>query len=273
MSRRECSPNDRKVSDSAVAEPTRTSTVRRQMTRPSPPPHRLYCIPMGGMDGRSPGHAGGGMARSDGGNDARSKATRRRPRRVGRLRHCLPPCAPALMRRFYPVRATTRSTPLSGTPSGRSSAILIATIPASSPSRPTCAWQRSGTSATFRDTSGGTRVARWTGAHSIGMSMISTGSGTIREAISTIRYESVEEAESMREHAALLGRKMAILKHELTAEEIEALPLVLEKERKTAMYAHILGLDGLPRTEQKTRVKQFKDRIQKRLDRLTPDYD
>ena len=39
----------------------------------------------------------------------------------------------------------------------------------------------------------------------------------------------------MRERA-VLSRKMAILKHELTAED------VLEKERKTAMYAHILGL-------------------------------
>lgn len=46
------------------------------------------------------------------------------------------------------------------------------------------------------------------------------------------------------------------------------LDLMLQGEQKTAAYAVALGVEGLPASEQRTLVKQHRDKIEKRLKRL-----
>ncbi len=52
----------------------------------------------------------------------------------------------------------------------------------------------------------------------------------------------------------------------------QILELMLAGERKTEVYAGLLGLESLPLEEQRRLVKQTKDRLQKRLERLKKDF-
>ena len=53
----------------------------------------------------------------------------------------------------------------------------------------------------------------------------------------------------------------------LTREESQVLELMLEGERRTEVYAAVLGLTNRPILEQRREVKRVKDRLKKRLER------
>jgi hypothetical protein len=59
----------------------------------------------------------------------------------------------------------------------------------------------------------------------------------------------------------------------LSAEELEALQLILDGERKTVSYAAALRIDHLPQNEQQAAVKRFKDMISNRIKRRRSDND
>ncbi|MCA1718272.1 MAG: hypothetical protein LC781_16110 [Actinobacteria bacterium] len=54
----------------------------------------------------------------------------------------------------------------------------------------------------------------------------------------------------------------------LTPEEVQMLGLMRIKERRTTVYAAALGISHLPFKEQQKRVKQTKDRLNKRTERM-----
>lgn len=54
----------------------------------------------------------------------------------------------------------------------------------------------------------------------------------------------------------------------LTPEEVQVLGLMRIKERRTTVYATALGISHLPFKEQQKRVKQTKDRLNKRTERM-----
>lgn len=62
----------------------------------------------------------------------------------------------------------------------------------------------------------------------------------------------------------------ALLDETFNAIERRVVQLMMEGERRTAVYAGILGLTELSDTERARTVKQVKDRLQKRLQRLAP---
>src|SRR5262249_28260279 len=53
--------------------------------------------------------------------------------------------------------------------------------------------------------------------------------------------------------------------------ESRALDLILQGERKTAVFAEALGITHLPTSVQRTEVKRVKDKLKKRLERKTGD--
>ncbi len=57
----------------------------------------------------------------------------------------------------------------------------------------------------------------------------------------------------------------------LTEAELRALDLVLQGERKTAVFAEVLGIAHLPTKVQRTEVKRVKDKLKKRIERKTRD--
>jgi len=57
------------------------------------------------------------------------------------------------------------------------------------------------------------------------------------------------------------------LQETLTREESQVLELMLEGERRTEVYAAVLGLTNRPILEQRLEVKRVKDRLKKRLER------
>jgi RNA polymerase sigma-70 factor (ECF subfamily) len=68
-----------------------------------------------------------------------------------------------------------------------------------------------------------------------------------------------------------LSAELATLLHEtFDGPERQVVQLMLEGERRTAVYAQLLGLDRRPEIEQAREVKRVKDRLQKRLQRLAP---
>jgi len=59
----------------------------------------------------------------------------------------------------------------------------------------------------------------------------------------------------------------AAVREGLTEVETRVLELLLQKERRTAEYARVCGLDHLPAEEQAREVKRLKDRLKQRLKR------
>jgi len=57
------------------------------------------------------------------------------------------------------------------------------------------------------------------------------------------------------------------MKANMSAAEQSVLELMLEGERKTAVFARVLGLENRPAKEQEREVKRGKDRVKKRLER------
>jgi hypothetical protein len=55
----------------------------------------------------------------------------------------------------------------------------------------------------------------------------------------------------------------------LSEGESQALDLLLQRERRTAAYALVLGLDHLPKKAQRAEVKRVKDKLKKRIQRGT----
>ncbi len=62
---------------------------------------------------------------------------------------------------------------------------------------------------------------------------------------------------------------MAPVREGLSEAESRALELVLQGERKTAVFAEALGLTHLPVDFQRTEVKRVKDKLKKRIERET----
>lgn len=77
-------------------------------------------------------------------------------------------------------------------------------------------------------------------------------------------HAAMDAARIMQKH----GRQLAT-----SAEEEKILDLYLAGERDTATYAVALGAEHLGLEEQKALVKQYKDRIEKRLTRLGRELD
>jgi hypothetical protein len=77
----------------------------------------------------------------------------------------------------------------------------------------------------------------------------------------------VELGETVHELAQQLGDRVAIVRHGLKPEEIEAIPLVFDGERRTEVYSRLLGWEHLAKNIQRNRVKRFKDKVHKRLHR------
>jgi hypothetical protein len=57
------------------------------------------------------------------------------------------------------------------------------------------------------------------------------------------------------------------VRHDLNAGEERVLALMLDGERKTLAFAQALGIDQLPKKEQKAKVKRLKDKLKKRIER------
>ena len=150
--------------------------------------------PYGGMDGRSPRPCQVAAWPDQTGNDATVRKLRERgtpsPRATSPL--------PTSLRSRTSCAATlpAEGTDTVSTAAGDAVWAFIRHPHLYDPGklRPIAAYPAHGSEAgpqqPFRETSGGTPGRKVTGARSIGMSMISTGSGTIKEAISTIRYKS-----------------------------------------------------------------------------------
>lgn len=73
--------------------------------------------------------------------------------------------------------------------------------------------------------------------------------------------------EQRQEQSASLPLIPAVVQAGLTQEEMKTLELMQEKERKTPVYAAILGISHLSFKKQKKEVKRIKDRLKKRLER------
>jgi RNA polymerase sigma factor (sigma-70 family) len=71
----------------------------------------------------------------------------------------------------------------------------------------------------------------------------------------------------IQEETATANQAVTPLLDGLTEGEARALDLILQGERKTAVFAQALGIGHLPKEEQKTQVKRVKDKLQKRLQR------
>jgi RNA polymerase sigma-70 factor (ECF subfamily) len=71
--------------------------------------------------------------------------------------------------------------------------------------------------------------------------------------------------EAIAQKMAELKERVAAVDANLTHNEVEALLLVIDGERKTERFAEVLGLTHLPLAEQRREVKRFKDRMGKRL--------
>lgn len=63
-------------------------------------------------------------------------------------------------------------------------------------------------------------------------------------------------------------RLQAALRDAFDSTEWQVVLLMLDGERRTSVFARILGMDDLPDMDQARAVKQVKDRVQKRLQRL-----
>ena len=55
----------------------------------------------------------------------------------------------------------------------------------------------------------------------------------------------------------------------LSDAESRALDLLLDGERKTAVFAEALGIGHLPMKDQRAEVKRVKDKLKKRIERET----
>jgi hypothetical protein len=69
------------------------------------------------------------------------------------------------------------------------------------------------------------------------------------------------------EERAAWERFLGAMKAGMSAAEQSVLDLILEGERKTAVFARVLGLENRPAKEQEQEVKRVKDRVKKRLER------
>ena len=82
-----------------------------------------------------------------------------------------------------------------------------------------------------------------------------------REDDPALRLIAEEEAADLREAVPETVRAG------LTAVEARVLELMLQRERRTAIYAEVCGVADRPIPEQRRLVKRIKDRLQKRLER------
>ncbi len=62
---------------------------------------------------------------------------------------------------------------------------------------------------------------------------------------------------------------IAPVREGLSDAESKALELLLDGERKTAVFAEALGIGHLPTTDQRAEVKRVKDKLKKRIQRET----
>jgi hypothetical protein len=60
---------------------------------------------------------------------------------------------------------------------------------------------------------------------------------------------------------------VAPARHGLSEAEARALDLLIDGQRKTALFAEALGISDLPEAEQKIQVKRVKDKLKIRLKR------
>lgn len=81
------------------------------------------------------------------------------------------------------------------------------------------------------------------------------------------------EMELQEETDRLEATVLALVKDGLSTEELAALQLYCEREKKTDAYAPVLKVDHLPHTEREAAVKRFKDKIGKRIDRAREVHD
>ena len=58
------------------------------------------------------------------------------------------------------------------------------------------------------------------------------------------------------------------LREQFQGREREAVDLIIDGERRTEVYAHVIGLQDRPWQEQVREVKRAKDRLKKRMQRL-----
>ncbi len=72
---------------------------------------------------------------------------------------------------------------------------------------------------------------------------------------------------AMREEAELAERELAKVRAGLSAGELRCLELLIDGERKTAMFAQAMGIEQLPKDVQEAQVKKVKDKLKKRIER------
>jgi RNA polymerase sigma-70 factor (ECF subfamily) len=73
--------------------------------------------------------------------------------------------------------------------------------------------------------------------------------------------------EIQEESARVTEQVVSPARHGLPEAELRALDLMLEGERKTAVFAEVLGISHLPKKVQRAQVKRLKDKLKKRLER------
>jgi len=86
-------------------------------------------------------------------------------------------------------------------------------------------------------------------------------------ALIVLRHDAEQEV------ARQLSAVPASVRARLTPQEEMVCELMREKERKTAVYAAVLGLTNLPPAQQRRDVKRVKDRLAKRLGRARDQHD
>jgi RNA polymerase sigma-70 factor (ECF subfamily) len=81
--------------------------------------------------------------------------------------------------------------------------------------------------------------------------------------------DPLQSLERQEESANATRTVIAPVRQGLSEAESRALDLIIQGERKTAVFAEALGIAHLPITSQRTQVKLVKDKLKKRIERET----
>jgi RNA polymerase sigma-70 factor (ECF subfamily) len=84
-----------------------------------------------------------------------------------------------------------------------------------------------------------------------------------------VNDDPLRSLERQEESANVTRTVIAPVREGLSEAESRALDLILQGERKTAVFAEVLGIAHLPTNIQRTEVKRVKDKLKKRIERET----
>jgi hypothetical protein len=84
-----------------------------------------------------------------------------------------------------------------------------------------------------------------------------------------VKDDALERLEVQEEAARITEEVVTVVRDGLTEGESRMLDLLLQGEKKTAVFAQALGITDLEKTAQQRKVKRVRDKLQKRIKRET----